>query len=51
VRQDFSEIGRRSLLALLREIESGELTSSHVIVEPELVVRTSTAARQPRVDS
>jgi DNA-binding LacI/PurR family transcriptional regulator len=44
VRQDFREIGRRSLLALLHEIESGERTSAHVTVAPELVVRMSTAA-------
>jgi len=44
VRQDFGEIGRRSLFLLLREIESGERPTSHETVAPELVVRTSTAA-------
>jgi DNA-binding LacI/PurR family transcriptional regulator len=43
VRQDFGEIGRRSLLLLLRELESGSRSSARVTVPPELILRASTA--------
>jgi DNA-binding LacI/PurR family transcriptional regulator len=43
VRQDFAELGRRSLHALLARIE-GEAGPERVVVAPELVVRRSTAA-------
>lgn len=43
VRQDFSELGRRCLHALLNRIE-GEDAPQRVIVAPELVVRGSTGA-------
>jgi DNA-binding LacI/PurR family transcriptional regulator len=43
VRQDFGEIGRRSLLLLLRELESAERSSARVTVPPELILRASTA--------
>ena len=45
VRQDFSEIGRRSLGLLLEMMESGgEVRESPALVMPELVLRSSTAA-------
>jgi DNA-binding LacI/PurR family transcriptional regulator len=46
VRQDFDEIGRRSLALLLERIErrDGRGVPERVIVDPELVVRQSTAA-------
>ncbi|WP_437580778.1 LacI family DNA-binding transcriptional regulator [Sorangium sp. So ce887] len=43
VRQDFSEVGRRCLHLLLDQIESGQRSSSRVVVETELVLRKSTA--------
>ena len=46
VRQNFNEMGRRSLLLLLEQIESGVRTPSRQTVAPELVVRaSSTRAR------
>jgi DNA-binding LacI/PurR family transcriptional regulator len=42
VRQDFAELGRRCLHSLLRRIER-EPGPTQVVVEPELVVRSSTA--------
>ena len=44
VRQDFNEMGRRSLRLLLRTIETGESPSSGTLVPPELIVRASTSA-------
>ena len=44
VRQDFDEMGRQSLMLLLDEIAASVRSSSRVIVQPELVVRSSTAA-------
>ena len=41
VRQNFNEIGRRSLLLLLERIESGGRDPVREIVAPELVVRAS----------
>jgi len=43
VRQDFNEMGRQSLMLLLSEIGASERSSSRVIVEAELMVRSSTA--------
>jgi DNA-binding LacI/PurR family transcriptional regulator len=43
VRQDFMEMGRRSLHLLLAEIERGARSTTHEIVPSELVVRASTA--------
>jgi DNA-binding LacI/PurR family transcriptional regulator len=43
VRQDFMEMGRRSLHLLLSEIGSGTRSSTRETVPPELVVRASTA--------
>jgi DNA-binding LacI/PurR family transcriptional regulator len=42
VRQDFIEMGRRSLRMLLRTIETGRRASAEALVPPELVVRGST---------
>ena len=43
VRQDFIEMGRRSLTLLLRTIETGRRVSGGSLVPPELIVRASTA--------
>ncbi|HET6868776.1 MAG TPA: LacI family DNA-binding transcriptional regulator [Solirubrobacteraceae bacterium] len=48
VRQDFIEMGRRSLRMLLRTIETGRRASAEPLVPPELVVRGSTGAAPPR---
>jgi DNA-binding LacI/PurR family transcriptional regulator len=48
VRQDFIEMGRRSLQTLLRTIETGRRTSSGSLVPPELVVRASTGPARAR---
>ncbi len=42
VRQDFIEMGRRSLGLLLSTIETGRLTVSGSLVPPELIMRAST---------
>ncbi|KNH20694.1 LacI family transcriptional regulator [Arthrobacter sp. ZBG10] len=42
VRQDFEELGRRCIDAMLKEIEAGAGVSS-IVVTPELVLRASTA--------
>jgi DNA-binding LacI/PurR family transcriptional regulator len=44
VRQNFNEMGRRSLLLLLEQIESGVRERRRETVPPELIVRASTAA-------
>jgi DNA-binding LacI/PurR family transcriptional regulator len=44
VRQDFAELGRRSLGVLLDQIKQPEEhPPDHVLLSPELVVRASTA--------
>src|SRR5579859_159666 len=43
VRQDFDEIGARSLQVLVREIETGRRVPSPRRVAPDLIVRASTA--------
>jgi DNA-binding LacI/PurR family transcriptional regulator len=43
VRQDFMEMGRRSLHRLLGEIDNGTRSTTRETVPPELVVRASTA--------
>jgi DNA-binding LacI/PurR family transcriptional regulator len=43
VRQDFGEIGRRSLHLLLEHIERGDRAAVRETVAPELIVRASTA--------
>ena len=45
VRQDFNEMGRRSLHLLLEEIEAGERSLRRLSVAPTFVERASTAAR------
>ncbi len=50
IRQDFIEVGSRSLRLLVRAIEAGDGTPTRSLVEPQLVVRASTAVAQPRVD-
>jgi DNA-binding LacI/PurR family transcriptional regulator len=47
IRQDFAELGRRCLHILLGRIE-GDAGPTRVVVPPELVVRTSTAAVRAR---
>jgi DNA-binding LacI/PurR family transcriptional regulator len=42
VRQDFGELGSRSLRLLLRTIEAGRRVPSGSLVQPELIVRAST---------
>ena len=49
VRQDFSEMGRRSVDLLLRQVQTGARSVEHVTLAPELVLRESTAP--PRVNS
>ncbi len=44
VRQDFSEMGRRSVELLLRQVETGARSNEHIMLAPELVLRESTAA-------
>jgi DNA-binding LacI/PurR family transcriptional regulator len=48
VRQDFIEMGRRSLRMLLRTIETGRRASAEPLVPPELVVRGSTGPAPAR---
>jgi DNA-binding LacI/PurR family transcriptional regulator len=43
VRQDFMAVGRASLELLLAEMEAPRRGSSRLVVEPELIVRASTA--------
>lgn len=43
VRQDFAEMGRRSLHLLLGEIEAGTRSSRRETITPQLVIRDSTA--------
>jgi len=42
VRQDFAELGRRSIGVLVEQITSGIREPGRVVLEPELVVRAST---------
>ncbi|MGH2944770.1 MAG: LacI family DNA-binding transcriptional regulator [Solirubrobacteraceae bacterium] len=44
VRQNFNEMGRRGLLRLLEQIQTGVRVLAHETVPPELVVRASTTA-------
>jgi DNA-binding LacI/PurR family transcriptional regulator len=50
VRQDFTELGRRSIALLLRQLRAGagDRVAGRVVVAPELVVRGSTAAPPAR---
>ena len=47
VRQDFDEVGRRSLLLLLQAIDPDAEASPRVSVTPELIVRESTGGAPP----
>jgi DNA-binding LacI/PurR family transcriptional regulator len=44
VRQDFDEMGRRGLLLLLDTMQAAQWPPPNRVVEPELIVRASTAA-------
>jgi DNA-binding LacI/PurR family transcriptional regulator len=44
VRQDFAEMGRRTVELLLRQIETGARSVEHITLPPELVLRESTAS-------
>jgi DNA-binding LacI/PurR family transcriptional regulator len=48
VRQDFIEVGARSLRQLVRTIEAGERIASGSLVAPELIVRASTTISRKR---
>jgi DNA-binding LacI/PurR family transcriptional regulator len=48
IRQDFIEMGRRSLQVLLDAIQSGERVDSGSLVPPELIVRGSTGPAPTR---
>jgi DNA-binding LacI/PurR family transcriptional regulator len=48
VRQDFIEVGSRSLRLLVRRIETGDIAPSRSLVEPQLIVRASTAVAPVR---
>jgi DNA-binding LacI/PurR family transcriptional regulator len=50
VRQDFDELGRRSLQALVRMIEGGEPPEPGPHVRPELIVRASTTVPDHDLD-
>jgi hypothetical protein len=43
IRQDFGEMGRRGLKLLLETLEDPDGPPRHLEVEPELIVRSSTA--------
>ena len=43
IRQDFDEIGRLSVELLVQLIETGAASTQHLLLEPQLVVRASTA--------
>jgi DNA-binding LacI/PurR family transcriptional regulator len=43
VRQDFAEVGRRSIAVLLDQIDGRQVDTPRVVVPAELVVRASTA--------
>jgi DNA-binding LacI/PurR family transcriptional regulator len=42
VRQDFGELGRLSMQLLVDRLSTGSQPPRHVVVSPDLVVRTST---------
>ncbi len=44
VRQDFAALGRRSIDLLVEQIARGDRNNGHVTLDPELVVRASSAA-------
>jgi DNA-binding LacI/PurR family transcriptional regulator len=48
IRQDFAAIGRRCVSALIEKVRGGEAAPLSAIIEPELIVRASTAPPRPR---
>jgi DNA-binding LacI/PurR family transcriptional regulator len=44
VRQNFNEVGRRAVLTLLDQLESGDRDGTRETIPPELVIRASAAA-------
>lgn len=44
IRQDFDEIGRLSVELLVQLIETGAAPTQHLLLEPRLILRSSTAA-------
>ena len=44
IRQDFAEMGRRSVELLLRQVETGARSVEHITLAPELILRESTAS-------
>lgn len=46
VRQDFEAVGRRAIEMLVEQIRNGRRSSEHALIDPELIVRSSTA--EPR---
>jgi DNA-binding LacI/PurR family transcriptional regulator len=51
VRQDFAEVGRRSVALILAQIDGGAREPVAVSIEPELVVRDSSSPPDPRAAS
>jgi LacI family transcriptional regulator len=47
IRQDFDEIGQRSVELLVQLIETGSASTQHLVLPPELILRQSTAAPRP----
>lgn len=45
IRQDFTEVGRQSLAAIVAQMESGRASRDRVVIPAELVVRRSAAVR------
>jgi DNA-binding LacI/PurR family transcriptional regulator len=48
VRQDFRAAGRRGIEMLVEQIERGERNDERFVIEPELIIRKSTAKARKR---
>ena len=48
VRQDFRAVGRRGIEMLVEQIERGERNDERFVIEPELIIRKSTAKARKR---
>jgi DNA-binding LacI/PurR family transcriptional regulator len=48
VRQDFRAVGRRGIEMLIEQIERGERNDERFVIEPELIIRKSTAKARKR---
>lgn len=48
VRQNFEEVGQRSLQLLLAQVEGEELDNDQIVIEPDLVLRESSGAAPDR---